>query len=167
MRICVGLVVLYSHFCYSFDLLSYVSPKHAWMDGPIIKSFHEETPTQTMPDTFPDPDGKVPTYELAKDADDKPLKGMPTFSAYFHLEDPAWIYTAHTLILIVMFLFLIGFATPVTSVLTLLGALCYVHRCQTSMFGQDSIVVVLLFYMALAPCGAALSLDRWLEVRRE
>jgi hypothetical protein len=167
IRLCIGFVVLYTHICYSFDLLSYVSPKQAWIDASALDYIRNKTPVMTMPDEFPNPDQGQGVYvPVMRDAEN-PLTGQPTFSVYFHLEKPADIWTAHILILIAMFLFMIGFGTRVTSVLTLLGALCYVHRAQTSFFGQDSMVCLLLFYMMLAPCGAAVSIDRLLEIRRE
>jgi hypothetical protein len=118
----------------------------------------------TMPDKWPE-QGDSSYIPVMRDG--KPVMGQTTFSIYYHLESAADIWTAHILILIVMFLFMIGFATRVTSVLTLLAALCYVHRAQTSFFGQDSMVAVALFYMMLAPSGAAVSIDRLLEIHRE
>ena len=90
-----------------------------------------------------------------------------SWSIFFHLEDPKWIWTAHVLILAVMLLFTIGFATRITSVLAFLGATCYIWRAQTSLFGLDAMITVFLFYLMIAPSGAVLSVDRWLEVRRE
>jgi hypothetical protein len=44
----------------------------------------------------------------------------------------------------------------------------YIQRLQNSMlFGLDTMTNLGLFYLMIAPCGAALSLDRWLKVRRE
>jgi len=65
-------------------------------------------------------------------------------------------------------LFTLGLWTRVTSVLTWLGSLMYIQRFQNSMlFGMDTMTNLGLFYLMIAPCGAALSLDRWLKVRRE
>src|SRR5205814_1892506 len=32
IRLLSGIVILYVYFCYSFDLLSYVSPREGWLD---------------------------------------------------------------------------------------------------------------------------------------
>ncbi len=43
----------------------------------------------------------------------------------------------------------------------------YVQRLPTSMFGMDTMMIILLMYLMVGDSGAALSLDRWLERRRE
>src|SRR5205085_2519881 len=141
------------------DLLSYVSPKEAWLDGKVSSQMRTKYPVITFPDGWPG-QANVPQQVVV-------AEGQNSWSIFFHLEDPKWIWTAHLLILFIMFLFTIGFATRITSVLTFMGAICYIWRAQTSLFGLDAIIVVVLFYLMIAPGGAALSVDRWLEVRRE
>src|SRR5262249_12577984 len=65
-----------------------------------------------------------------------------------------------------MVLFTVGFCTRVTSVLAWAGAMCYVQRSPMTLFGQDTMMVILLTYLMIGPSGAALSVDRWLERRR-
>jgi hypothetical protein len=90
------------------------------------------------------------------------------WSIFYHVESPKWVWVIHISILISMLLFTLGLWTRVTSVLTWLGSLMYIQRLQNSMlFGMDTMTNLGLFYLMIAPCGAALSLDRWLKVRRE
>jgi len=86
--------------------------------------------------------------------------GKTVFSPWFHLTDPAAMKVVHGLVLIVMFLFMIGWATRVTSVLTWLAALGYMHRTPPIMYGIDTLMAVVLFYLMIGPSGAALSVDR-------
>jgi hypothetical protein len=234
IRLLSGFAILYVYFCYSFDLLSYVSPKEAWLDGSVSTELRKKYPVVVFPDDWPGrlaPGFKitdealitfstvlsstgVPNEAVAKlHAKLLPLKdqdfpspedfsfalsrvldreeiarfgeslhnvarnkvpmqvlyaeGKPAWSIFFHVEDPRWIWAVHVGILVVLLLFAIGYATRITSVLAFMGATCYIWRAQTSLFGMDSIVSVLLLYLMVAPSGAALSLDRWLEVRRE
>src|SRR5205085_13326 len=44
--------------------------------------------------------------------------------------------------------------------LTWLGALTYIHRTQYVLFGMDTMMNILLFYLMIGPSGAALSVDR-------
>jgi hypothetical protein len=59
-----------------------------------------------------------------------------------------------------MFLFTIGLWTRVTSVLTWLAVLSYIQRSYTTLFGMDTIMIIVLLYLAIGPSGAALSVDR-------
>jgi hypothetical protein len=54
----------------------------------------------------------------------------------------------------------------VTSVLTWLAAVSYIHRTQQVLFGMDTMMNLLLIYLMIGPSGAALSLDRWRAKRR-
>ncbi len=91
-------------------------------------------------------------------------KGKVIFSPWFHLSDPLTIRVVHGFILVVMFLFTVGLYTRVTSVLTWLTALGYMHRSPPVLFGIDTMMSIFLFYMMIAPSGSALSVDR-LRVR--
>ena len=94
------------------------------------------------------------------DPRDALVRGRTTFSLWFHISDPATLWTCHVLILFVIVLFTLGFATRVTSVMTWLAALFYIHRNNSILFGMDTMMNVLLFYLMIGPSGAALSIDR-------
>lgn len=92
--------------------------------------------------------------------------GNFTFSLWFHISDPGEMAAAHAAILVVMFLFTIGLFTRVTAVLTWLAAVSYIHRTQQVLFGMDTMMNILLLYLMIGNCGAALSVDRLLARRR-
>jgi hypothetical protein len=97
-------------------------------------------------------------------------RGLYTWSVWFHITDPSWMVATHVAILVVMFLFAIGFCTRVTSVLTWLAAVSYIQRSTVTLFGGDTMMNILLIYLMIGPSGAALSVDRllarWWQVRR-
>jgi hypothetical protein len=86
--------------------------------------------------------------------------GSPLFSVWFHVTERDEMIVVHSLILVVMALFTVGLFTRITSVLTWLAALSYLHRDPQVLFGQDTMMVICLLYLMIADSGAALSLDR-------
>ena len=87
-------------------------------------------------------------------------KGRWTFSLWFHITDPTGLWVAHICILFIFVLFTLGIWSDVTSVLTWLAALSYLHRTQQVLFGMDQMMNILLVYLMIGGCGAALSIDR-------
>jgi hypothetical protein len=86
--------------------------------------------------------------------------GSPIFSQWFHVTDPTSMAITHGVIIVVMLLFAVGFCTRVTSVLTWLAAVGYIHRTQQVLFGMDTMMNILLIYLMVGNSGAALSVDR-------
>jgi hypothetical protein len=86
--------------------------------------------------------------------------GNPIFSIWFHITTPAEMAAAHAVMLAVMLMFTVGLFTRTTAVLTWLCAVSYIHRNQQVLFGQDTMMNILLLYLMIGNCGAALSLDR-------
>jgi hypothetical protein len=104
---------------------------------------------------------RIFTFMKEWSLDPRPMAiGTPVWSVWFHVTDPGWIVAVHCLILSVMFLFMIGFATRITSVLTWLGALSYIQRSPITFYGADAVMMVLLLYLMIGPSGASLSVDR-------
>jgi hypothetical protein len=153
MRIATGLIALYVVFSYSFDLLSWVSAAEGWTDAPMLHLLRRQWPITVWTNDW---SGNVVTVD----------RGQYTWSIFFHLHDPAWIWSAHLAHLLVLVLFTLGLWTRITSVLAWLAYQAYFQRCQHCVFGMDSMIVIATTYLALAPCGAALSLDRLLEQLR-
>lgn len=92
--------------------------------------------------------------------------GMPTFSPWFHTQDLRMLWLIHGLHLLAIFSFMVGYNTRVFAVITWLAGLSYIHRAQPYLFGQDTMMNLCLGYLALSPCGAKWSVDRWLECKR-
>ena len=86
--------------------------------------------------------------------------GFSTFSIWFHVTDPTAMAILHTGILILIFMFTIGLFSRVTSVLVWVAVIGYIHRTQQVLFGMDTMMNILLFYLMIGNCGAALSVDR-------
>jgi hypothetical protein len=93
-------------------------------------------------------------------------RGLAQFSPYFHVKTPLALWATHGLCLLVAVLFTAGVATRVTSVLAWVVALSYIHRASSAVFGMDTMMALLLLYLAIGPCGDALSFDRWWNNRR-
>jgi hypothetical protein len=153
IRVCAGAVALYVHLCYSFLLLSYVGP-NGWIDTDAARYMRREVPI------------RFPGFDW-EDTGAVSEKGQYYWSIYFHVQDPVWICVIHAGVVVVMFLFTIGFCTRVTSVLAWLGAMSYIQRAPSLLFGMDTMMMIVLLYLMIGPSGAALSVDRWLQLRRE
>jgi hypothetical protein len=79
---------------------------------------------------------------------------------WFHISDPATMTAVHVACLAVLVLFTIGLWTRMTSILTWLITVSYIHRTQYVLFGMDTMSNILLIYLMIGNSGAALSLDR-------
>lgn len=179
MRICCGMVVLFIHIAYTQDLQEFMG-KNAWIDLTSINEHRLEQPWQVMPWDWKE---SPPQPKAANDYEKESMlkwygfnprmayaKGYPAWSIWFEVTDPTWMMVVHCSFLVVFFCFMIGFCTRVTSVLAWLAAISYIQRAPTSIFGMDTMMNILLIYLMIAPCGAALSMDRvisrWWAVRR-
>lgn len=167
IRICCGLVVFYVHLAYSYDLQAFFG-RDAWLSLDKVNHSRKEVPW-VGPPTGWDP---LTIFPANNDQEREFIKrwhvhpnqvmsyGQPLWSIFFHVTDPTGMRVAHVSILTIIFLFTIGFCTRVTSVLTWLGMLCYIQRAPTSLFGMDTIMIVVVLYLMIGPSGAALSVDR-------
>ncbi len=66
----------------------------------------------------------------------------------------------------ILALYTLGLWTTVTKWAALVITISYANRAPNANFGLDQFNAMLAFYLALGPCGARLSLDRLLQVRR-
>jgi hypothetical protein len=87
-------------------------------------------------------------------------QGGTIFSLWFHVKDPTEMALVHSGVLVLILLFTLGLFTRVTSVLVWLATVSYIHRTQQVLFGMDTMMNILLFYLMIGNSGAALSLDR-------
>jgi len=92
-------------------------------------------------------------------------EGRMAPSFWWYVPD-TMLLPVHCLCLGVIFLYWIGFATRITSVLSMAITISYSYRAHMANFGLDQINAILTLYMCIGPSGAALSVDRWLAVRR-
>src|SRR5262245_23639881 len=89
-------------------------------------------------------------------------KGSRGFSIWYHVVDPFWMSVTHALFLGAAVLFTLGLGTRVTSFLAWFASVIYIQRDAVVGYGVDTMMTILLLYLAIAPSGAALSLDRWI-----
>ena len=141
VRILTGLVAIYWHFSYTTDLVRWFGP-----NGLLTVETVEQL------------------TGASADAIDAP--------AVFHysylnlLQTPAQLWTAHALGLVVLVLFTAGLLTRVTSVLSLVIVLSYIHRAPMITGQLEPVLAMMIFYLCLTPAGTYLSLDRLLARRR-
>jgi uncharacterized membrane protein YphA (DoxX/SURF4 family) len=89
-------------------------------------------------------------------------RGITIWSVWLHVNDPTHMAVIHGLAVATGVLFTLGFATRITSALLWFFMLNYIHRNSQVQFGMDTMMVILLTYLAIGPSGAALSVDRLL-----
>jgi hypothetical protein len=167
VRILCGLMLLYIHLAYCYDLMNFYGPD-AWLDLSIMNEYRRDqpfaAPNPSWEEPIPKASGTPEEVDFAKKWGMFPsqvfARGHSYFSIWFHVTDPGWIWFCHGVMLFIMFLFTIGFCTRLTSVLTWLSVLCYLQRARTSLFGMDTIMNLVVFYLMIGPSGAALSVDR-------
>lgn len=87
-------------------------------------------------------------------------RGHPIFSIWFHVTNPREMAAIHGVVLGIIVLFTLGFCTRVTSVLTWIAVVGYIHRTNQILFGMDTMMNILLIYLMIGNSGAALSVDR-------
>jgi hypothetical protein len=136
IRIATGLVAIYVHAIYTFDIV------HYFATGGLL-------PVALVDQLYTEGVNPVRLSYLA------------------HLRTPAELYVAHALGAVVLVLFTIGLFSRITSILALIITLSYIHRGPMVTCEVEPILTMLQFYLCLGPCGACLSVDRWLARRRE
>ncbi|HZZ27705.1 MAG TPA: HTTM domain-containing protein [Pirellulales bacterium] len=96
------------------------------------------------------------------------LPGASPFqwSYFYWIHSPALLWTAHIAALIVFALLTVGLWSRTMSVLAFLATVSYAHRASLTQFGLDDTNCMLAMYLMVGPCGAAYSVDRWLQHRR-
>lgn len=88
-------------------------------------------------------------------------------SYWFVIDEPRALYVVHGLGLLVAALFAAGVATRVTSVLTFVVVISYIHRGPFLTGPLEPVLSAFLLYLCLAPCGRQLSFDAWWKHRRQ
>ena len=92
--------------------------------------------------------------------------GSHTWSYLWYIQSPGLLWLLHGLALVVFTALTLGFFTRVSAVLAAIITLSYCHRLTGSLFGLDQVNAMLALYLAVGPCGDALSIDRWLSARK-
>jgi len=82
------------------------------------------------------------------------------------VQDPTSVRVVFAVTAVLGILLTIGWRTRVVSVLFFLATLTIHHRNIVSNSGADALMMLITFYVMLAPCGAACSLDSRRDARR-
>jgi hypothetical protein len=96
------------------------------------------------------------------------LRGsIKVFSIFDYANSPSSLWFFFWAGATALALFTIGLFTRVTAVLALVAVLSLIHRGPSLARPVDDIIAMLMFYLCLGPCGAALSIDSWLRRRHQ
>lgn len=136
IRICGGLMLLYTHAVWTLDLDAFLGPS-SWLSADTVALMNQA------------PDGRsfTPSY-------------------LYWIESPPLLWTLHLAALVVFAMLTVGLFTRVTSILAFVITLSYCHRLTGTLFGLDQINAFVATYLMLGASGAAYSVDRWLARRR-
>jgi hypothetical protein len=82
------------------------------------------------------------------------------------LGSPTELWIAHGVALAIVLAMVLGIATRVTTVLSLVVLLSYVHRAPLLTTPAEPVLAMLLLYLCIGPSGSHWSVDAWWTQRR-
>lgn len=82
-------------------------------------------------------------------------------SPLFAIDSASGLYAYHGVAAVAAILLTLGVFSRVSCLLTLLAVLMHVHRAPMLTGPLETVLVFLLLYLLIGPCGAALSVDAW------
>ena len=88
------------------------------------------------------------------------------FSYFSYLHSPLELHIAHWIGIVILCLFTIGWHSRITAVLGLFVILSYIHRAPLITSEIEPLLAAIQFYLCFGPCGARLSVDRYLAKRK-
>lgn len=88
------------------------------------------------------------------------------WSHFEWFSSPAWLWCSHFAGLAVLLMFMLGWLTRITAVLSFLLVVSYANRATGAQFGLDQINAFLCLYLAVSDCGRAYSIDAWWSSRQ-
>jgi uncharacterized membrane protein YphA (DoxX/SURF4 family) len=111
-------------------------------------------------DAFLGPAGWLPPHEVWR-MNDQPWQ----WSLYFAVTSPTGIRVVAGMTLAAALLLMVGLATPLAAVVSLIGFISAANRAPLNVFGLDDTLGMLLIPLAIGPAGACCSIDRTLGAR--
>lgn len=88
---------------------------------------------------------------------------MSRWTYFDHLDSMTAVYFVHALGLVANVLFMVGYKSRITGLLSVVAHTALYQRNSWFMNGGDRLVREFGFYLCLVPCGASLSVDAWLR----
>lgn len=141
LRLLVGLAAMYYVLSFTTDLVRWFGP-----DGLL--------PIDTVQRLETDPLGNANT-------------SLGRWSFFDFATQPNELWGLHAGSLVVLTCFTVGLFSRITSVLSLVVVLSYLHRAPLLSGQFEAVLTLLMVYLCLAPTGATLSLDAWWNRRRK
>jgi Vitamin K-dependent gamma-carboxylase len=138
LRLLSGGLMFYTHFVWSFDLITMIGPK-GWAPSHVSHGIFERW-------------GR--TYSYAWTHFDWLPANVPI------------IWIAHVMALIVFALFTLGYQTRLMAVLACFLTISYSHRFSLLQYGLDQVNGMMALYLMLGPCGERYSIDAWLRGKK-
>lgn len=130
VRIATGLMLLYSQAVFALRLSDFLGDT-AWINNAAAAALHR---------------GDFGPVEASR-------------SYLWHVSSPVWLWIHHLLTMAMSACLAAGLLTRLTAPLAWFLQLMLVHRLTGTLFGLDQITTMLAFYLMLAPCGSAYSVD--------
>ncbi len=143
IRICVGLLLLYTHVVWTLDWEGFFGPA-GWLDKTA----------------------RVEQYMIPA-GQELPVFVRWTWTHFDWIENQSVLWGLHLAALGIFALLVVGFFSRTVAFLSWLLAISYVQRNPQAMFGLDGINTMLAMYLWIGPCGACYSVDAWLKQRKE
>jgi hypothetical protein len=88
-------------------------------------------------------------------------------SLFYYFDNPAILWVIHALSFLVVLMFTVGLFTRVTSILSFIAILSYIHRAPMLTGQFEPVLTMLILYLCIAPAGVYFSVDRLLRKRKE
>lgn len=92
--------------------------------------------------------------------------GIFRFDLLAHVTNPTVTGVFYALTMLAALMTMLGLWTRLSSIALLIGVTSLHHRCPDILHSGDTLMRVMLLYIAVAPSGAAFSLDRLFAVRK-
>lgn len=108
------------------------------------------------------PHGLLPVETVREVASGMGRQTIWRLSYLNYTDVPALLWTLHALGIVMLLAMTLGLLTRVTTVLSLVVVLSYVHRAPMITGQLEPILTMLLCYLCIGPAGRCLSLDRLL-----
>ncbi len=140
LRIAVGLLAVYFVGSYSTDLVTWFGSA-GLLPSAAVRQLSGETFGGT-------------------------IDAVTRFSYLHYVSTPSGLWICHALGLLVLLCFTLGLYSRITSILSLVIVLSYIHRAPLLAGQFEPLLTMAIFYLCIAPVGAHLSVDRWWQTRR-
>lgn len=136
IRVLAGAMLFYTHLVWTIDLEAFFGPT-PWVTNAAMEARNS-------------------TLQI----------GQYAWSFHWWIDSTAMLWTMHIICLVILAMFMVGFYSRMTSILSMLILVSYTNRVPEAQYGLDQINALLTLYLCVGPSGAMYSVDRWLAKRK-